>query len=251
MKITAICGSPRKGNSYSTLNTIAENHPDMEHKLVMLGEANLEPCKGCYVCVHKGEDKCPLKDDMNIIVDEIMDADGIILATPVYNNHVSSLTKSFIDRLAYVAHRPRFHGKYAMVMSSCSGFGADEANEYMEGMLTVFGFTVVSAMELMTGSKSDKQKDYNQQQTMKAFSKFVAGIKKGGGKKPAPTFTQLIYFNIFKRLSEVNQKVAQADYEFYKDKTDFVYDTKVGFIKKKLTAWIAGQQIKKILKNTI
>jgi len=72
MKILAICGSPRKGNTYSVLKSIQENYPDIKVKLLKLSEMNFEFCKGCYVCVKKGEDRCPLKDERDLIIREMI-----------------------------------------------------------------------------------------------------------------------------------------------------------------------------------
>ena len=74
----------------------------------MLNEVNLEQCLGCYVCVLLGEEKCPLKDDRDMIIKEMLDADGIVFASPVNVNHISAIMKHFIGRLGYEAHRPRF-----------------------------------------------------------------------------------------------------------------------------------------------
>jgi len=57
MKIVAICRSPRKGNTYSVLNSINENFPDLDFKILMLKDKNFEICKGCYGCVVRGEEK--------------------------------------------------------------------------------------------------------------------------------------------------------------------------------------------------
>ena len=112
MKILAICGSPHRGNTYSVLNTIKENYPTIDYKLLMLNEVNLEPCRGCYVCVLRGEEKCPLKDDRDMIIKEILDADGVVFASPVYVNFISALMKGFMERLGFFSHRPRFFDKY-------------------------------------------------------------------------------------------------------------------------------------------
>jgi multimeric flavodoxin WrbA len=250
LKILAICGSPHKGNSYSALNTINENYATIDYKIMMLHELNLEQCRGCYVCVLQGEQNCPLKDDRDMIIKEILDADGIVFSTPVYVNHVCALMKNFIDRLGYYAHRPCFHDKYAMVMAVCAGFGAKEVNEYMSGILNVFGFNVVSSLELKTGSKTDKRRIHNHEKTIEAFDKFINRIKKGQRNPPAPTVTQLVYFNIFKAVSELNKEVGKADYQFYKDKADFIYDTKINFFKKMLAKRIARKNIQKITKNS-
>ena len=108
MKILAICGSPHRGNCYSVLNTIKEDYPNIDYKLLMLSEVNLEQCRGCYVCVLRGEENCPRKDDRDMIIKEILDADGIVFASPVYVNHATALMKNFMERLGYEGHRPRF-----------------------------------------------------------------------------------------------------------------------------------------------
>jgi multimeric flavodoxin WrbA len=93
MKILAICGSPRKANTYSVLKSIQENYPDTAIRLLKLSEMNFKFCKGCYACVKKGEDKCPVKDDRDLIIGEMIDADGIIMASPVYSHMVSAPMK--------------------------------------------------------------------------------------------------------------------------------------------------------------
>lgn len=98
MKIIAICGSPRKGNTYSVLNAIKENFPDIDVKILMLKDLNFKMCKGCYSCVLRGEEKCPLKDDRDMLIKEFTEADGIIFSSPVYSHMVSALMKNFFDR---------------------------------------------------------------------------------------------------------------------------------------------------------
>lgn len=216
----------------------------------MLHELNLEQCRGCYVCVLQGEQHCPIKDDRDMIIKEMLDADGIIFSTPAYVNHVCALMKNFIDRLGYYAHRPCFHDKYAMVMATCAGFGAKEANEYMSGILNVFGFNVVSSLELKTGLKSEKRKTYNHEKTVEAFDIFLEGIENGSQAPPAPSVTQLVFFNIFNTISEINKETGKADYQFYKDKTDYFYDVKINFFKKMMAKRIVEKLIKKIMENS-
>ncbi len=249
MKILAICGSPRKGNSYAALKSIQEKFPEIDFKILMLNEMNLEKCRGCYVCFLKGEQYCPLKDDRDMIIKEMFDADGVIWASPVYTNHITSLMKNYIDRLGFIAHRPCFFGKYAMVMANCAGFGADKANDYMKGILSVYGFGVVSDLELYIATKSELENRTNHEKTLKAFDTFFAEINKRKGALPEPTLTQLIYFNIFKAISEWNKDEGKADYEFYKDKNDYLYDTKISFFKKFLANRISGKEIKKMMKD--
>jgi len=249
VKIIAICGSPKKGNCYWALNFIKEDHPDIDFKLIMLNEVNLEPCKGCYLCIAQGEDLCPLKDDRDMIIEEISSADGIILASPVHVNHISTLMKHFINRIGYLAHRPRYFEKYVMVMAIGGGFGADKANEYMSGMFSVFGFNVASSLELYMQAKEERENPLNQKMTIDAANKLIDTINKGQGKLPEPTMLKLIYFNIFKAISELQKGYMKADYEFYKDKADYLYDTKINPLKKMMAKRIARKEITKMMKN--
>jgi multimeric flavodoxin WrbA len=249
MRIAAICGSPRRGNCHSVLNSIQEHYPDIDYKLLMLNELNLEQCRGCYVCIARGEELCPLKDDRDMIIEEISAADGIILASPVHVNHISALMKHFIGRLGFLAHRPRFFDKYVMVMAIAGGFGADKANEYMSGMFSVFGLNVISSLELYIASKAERDNPYNYEKTINAVNTLIDGIKRRQGNPPAPTILRLTYFNIFKAISELNKKEGPADYEFYRDKTDYVYDTKINPFRKMIAKRIASREIAKMMKG--
>ena len=249
MKIVAICGSAHEGNTHSVLKTLAEEHPDIHFNVIMLHKADLGECTGCYTCTLKGEDKCPLKDDRDMIVKEMHDADGVIFASPVYVNHSSALMKRFMERLNYMGHRPPFFGKHAMVMAVGGGFGADHANEFMEGIFSVFGFNVVSSAELYIAPKSEVETRANHKKITTAFNAFVSEIKKGPARKPTPTITQLIYFKIFKAISEWNKEEGVADYEFYKDKTDYYCNANVKFFRNKIASWIAGREIKKMMRD--
>jgi len=235
MKILAICGSPRKGNTYSALNSIKENYANIDFKVLMLKELNFELCRGCYLCVLRGEDKCPIKDDRDMIIKEMLDADGLILASPVYSHMVSAIMKNFFDRLGYYAHRPHFFDKYAMSLATCSGYGAEEAIKYMDKMLGVFGFNLVPPLDLQfrPGKMPEKNKIMNIEKTMAAFDKLIARIKKGG--KDKPSISMLVPFHIFKYVALIGPKVMQADHEYYKDKVDYYYDTKIPFFKKMIT----------------
>ena len=246
MKILAICGSPRKGNCFSVLNSIIESYPDIDFKLLMLNEVNLKMCKGCYGCVLLGEEKCPLKDDREMIIKEMLDADGVISASPTFAAQVPGIMKNFIDRISYLAHRPRFFDKYAMSIATGAGYGIDEPNKYMSKMFSGFGFNVVPSLELQVLPKkimTDQMKIENQEKILKAFDVFIDRIKKQERDKPSKDL--IIVFNIFKTVSQLCEDVYKADYEYYKDKTDYYYDTKIPFYYK-LVAKSVEKQIKKM-----
>jgi hypothetical protein len=62
VKILAIMGSPHKGNSLEFTQRIEEKLQqlgDVDFEYVHLKDVDLEPCKGCFTCFIKGEDRCP------------------------------------------------------------------------------------------------------------------------------------------------------------------------------------------------
>ena len=243
MKILAICGSPRKGNTYSVLKSIQENYPDIDIRLLKLSEMNFEFCKGCYACVKKGEDKCLVIDDRDVIIGEMMDADGIILASPVYSHMVSAPMKNFFDRFGFYAHRPHFFEKFALSIATCSGYGAKYAIEYMEKMLSVFGFNIAPSLELQfrPGEMPEKNKKQNHEKTLKAVNTLIERIEKG--EKDKPEMGMMVPFHIFKYVSTIDKDVMSADYQYYKDKDEYYYEASIPFVKKFLAKRVANKII--------
>jgi len=243
MKILAICGSPRKGNTYAVLKSIQENYPDIDVKLLKLSDMNFEFCRGCYVCVRKGEDKCPVKDERDLIIREMMEVDGLIMASPVYSHMVSATLKNFFDRFGFYAHRPQFFKKFAMPIVTCSGYGGEFAIEYMEKMLSVFGFNMVPSLELQfrPGKMPEKNKILNHEKTIKAVNTLVERIEKG--EKDKPVMDMMVPFHIFKYVSTIDKDVMSADFEYYKDKEDYYYEASIPFFKKFLAKKVANKII--------
>jgi len=233
LKILAICGSPREnGNTLKVLNSIKRTYQDIDLTIINLSKLNLKRCQGCYSCVLKGEEHCPLKDDRDKIVKEMHLANGVIFASPVYVNHISSLMKSFFERIGYMSHRPRFYDKFAMVLSVCKGFGTTPANQYMEDIANSFGFSVVSSLGLKFSTESEKEEIYNFKQMFDTFKIFIDKIEKGV--RNPPTISNLVMFNLFKHISETYKDKFEADYAYYKDKTEYPYDGQINVFKKML-----------------
>ena len=244
IKIVAICGSPHRGNTYDILSLLKQSKPEIDFRILMLSELDLKDCFGCYSCINNGEDTCPHKDDRDLIIGAIKDADGTIFASPTYSRTISALMKKFVERTSFMAHRPIFFGKHAMALATCAGFGADLTTKYLTENFTQYGFQFVSSVELMVARKTENETNRNRKKASKAYEKLINAIK--AEEKIEPTFAQLVYFNIFKSISEWNKLKGWADYEFYKDKKDYYYHIKIPFLKKQLVKWIAGREINKM-----
>ena len=204
MKILAICGSPRKGGTFKVLNSIKDEFPDIDYEIFMLKDMNMKDCLGCYACINRGPEYCSLNDDRDVILKKMEEADGIIFTTPTNTRHVTVLMNKFMDKLGYIAHRPYCFDKYAMFVSTCKGFGADLANEYMSSNIGQYGFNVVSTLDLYISTKSEAETKYNQTKINQEFKKLIQAIKKG--ERDKPTAGNLVYFHIFKTISELNKK---------------------------------------------
>jgi multimeric flavodoxin WrbA len=105
------------------LGEILAQGGEVELEVVLLGEVDLHACRGCYACQSRGELRCPLSDGLLELVERMKSADGLILASPTYTSNVSGLMKTFMDRLAWAAHRPPFLGKPALLLTTASSFG--------------------------------------------------------------------------------------------------------------------------------
>ena len=99
-KVLILSGSPRKGgNSDILCDEFLRGAQDAGHKAekIRVAEKKVAPCSGCYYCsTHGGA--CVHKDDMADILQKMIDADVIVLASPVYFYSISAQLKAVIDR---------------------------------------------------------------------------------------------------------------------------------------------------------
>ena len=114
MKVVAICGSHRKGNTEwmlkKLLERVEENGAKVE--LILLRKANVKMCLGCLTCEAGGKDRkgiCKIKDDMNEIYPKLLEADCLVFGTPAYFELVSGILKNFMDRTCAIW--PKMEGK--------------------------------------------------------------------------------------------------------------------------------------------
>ena len=80
-----------------------------ETKTYSLNKLKFRGCQACMMCKDK-LDRCALKDDLEPVLDEIRDADVLVLATPVYFADITAQMKMFIDR-TYSYYVPDFLNK--------------------------------------------------------------------------------------------------------------------------------------------
>lgn len=132
MKILLISSSPRKEKSqtfYLAKQVLKGcNEKGVKSEIIHLCDLNIKFCRHCELC-HKKILACPIKDDVRYILEKVLDADGIILASPNYINQVTGAMKTLFDRSSHFIHCKRLLGKYiAGVVTSGSGKDKDVLN---------------------------------------------------------------------------------------------------------------------------
>jgi len=66
------------------LSIVEKENIVLEVEKIQLGHLDIKTCCGCRVCFDKGEERCPLNDDLLAIWEKIHQADVILAASPVY-----------------------------------------------------------------------------------------------------------------------------------------------------------------------
>ena len=97
--ILILSGSPRKGgNSDLLCDEFAKGAQEAGHQVekIRVQEQKIGPCLACYGC--RGTGVCVQKDDMAAILEKIVAADVLVLATPVYFYSMDGQLKTLIDR---------------------------------------------------------------------------------------------------------------------------------------------------------
>lgn len=132
-KVLILSGSPRKaGNSDLLCDEFMRGAKEggNEVEKIRVAEKNIGYCRGCYACKESG--KCVIKDDMAEALQKMIDADVIVLASPVYFYSIDAQLKALIDRT--VARWLEVRDKeFYYIMTA-----ADNEKESMETTLACF-----------------------------------------------------------------------------------------------------------------
>ena len=105
MKVLAINSSAGKdGNTVLLINAVFEelNKEGIETEMIQLAGKVVEPCKACWAC--GGRKNCVHKKDLfQEIYEKMIQADGILLGSPVYMANISANMQAFLERASVVA----------------------------------------------------------------------------------------------------------------------------------------------------
>ena len=144
MKILVITGSPRKnGNSNTLADNFIKGAQEAGHNVVRFDSAfkDVHPCVACNKCGMNGQ--CVFKDDFEFVKANIVDADAVVFATPMYYFGISAQIKAVIDR--FYAINGQIHvPKKAVLLMTYADTSAKEAQpiiNHYEALLNYLGWS--------------------------------------------------------------------------------------------------------------
>ena len=234
MKVLVIVGSSRgKGNTYKTTKQLEEKIKkigEIEFDYLFLREANLKPCRGCFTCITRGEQFCPIKDDRAKIEEQMLNSDGVIFTSPVYVFNVTALMKNFIDRFGYASHRPIFFNQSAIAIVTSSGGGLKETLNYIESITRSWGFNFVDKLGIIVHPYLIHTSQYSceiENNMDKTAGVFYHSLKTK--ERKSPKLGELIQFRVMRMHAIDTKNYFTANYKYYKEK-DLVDKNKKYFI---------------------
>ena len=207
MKYVIINGSPRRKDTWKMVEQAKRNlNGDFEE--IHLMKEKIPLCNGCFNCIVEGEGKCPHGDKVKPIVDAIMAADGIIIASPVYAMNVTALLKNFFDHTAYFYHRPEFFTKKALVVVSTAGAGQKDVAKYIDETLRHWGVNKVYKITYAFGGKDS----IDAESINKTSRKFASDVE--SQKLHSPKLGDIVFYDVWRAMALSDDPI-EADRKFW------------------------------------
>jgi multimeric flavodoxin WrbA len=236
-RVTAFVGSARRGHTYQAVCQFLaglEKSGDVECEILRLADYRLESCRGCCSCFNNGEATCPLKDDRDFLIRKIEASDGVVFASPNYSFQVSGLMKTFLDRLGFLFHRPRFHGKVFTGLVTQGIYGGRKVAKYLDFVGGGLGFNTVRSSCLKTlDPMTDEARAQFDRSIAAQAERYRAELAKGAF--PKPGWIKLLLFRLSRTSMSLMLDGASCDWRYYTERgwfdSDYYYPTRLGLLK--------------------
>lgn len=207
MKYCIVYGGPRKKNTYHAVQLVKERltaHGPAEFTEFFLPKDFPKFCTGCFTCFVTTEERCPHWEYAAPIERAILEADGLIFATPVYVMEMAAPMKNMLDHFGYLfmAHRPRkeMFGKAALVVSTTAGAGTNCAMSGIARSLSYWGISRIfrCGVTMWAGDFEEmqpKRRSSAEHSLRKAADRLYESLRRGG----APSLQTKLKFLIMKQ----------------------------------------------------
>jgi multimeric flavodoxin WrbA len=229
MNVLLINGSPRTGVTYNILKQLNERliSKEIGSTLININDFRINTCRGCYNCITKGVEYCPLKgDDVQFLWNIISESNLVVVGSPVYSLGIPGIFKNFMDRIAYNCHRPSFFGKPMINIATTAGMGTSQVLKQLK-WFNIMGFKVVGSGGFMIYPKKEATHEKNLKD-MKLIDKIMRLIEKNKDyhQREKVRFIKFLQFQTLKLNSDFGRDVYKADYEYYRNK-EYYFPTKI------------------------
>lgn len=137
MKVIGINGSGRKdGNTALLMRTVFAElaQQGIDTELIQLADYPIHGCTACWACHHADDHRCVMTDDaFQYCFEQLLAADGILLASPVYSADVTAQMKALLDRASAVlsANKGLFRHKVGAAITAARRAGGMHAFDTM------------------------------------------------------------------------------------------------------------------------
>jgi multimeric flavodoxin WrbA len=142
MNVLALQGSPRRdGNTAALLESFLDGLRAGGKQVIQevtLHGRDIAPCRNCDACRRMQERHCVIDDDMQGLFSPFIEADMVVMASPIYWWNVSAQLKLFIDRLYGLdpeTHPGFFQGKKLVLILT---YYSEDPNSGAEITLSMF-----------------------------------------------------------------------------------------------------------------
>ena len=162
-----------------------------------------------------------LHDEFNKINRGLLEADGIVLASPNYFHNVSTQMKSFIDHCSVLCHCQMLKGKYGAVVVSSGGPMFEPVEKYLFEVLQMFGLWSVGSVCAATPQLKDEDEHARVMQEASDLGKRL--VKAIEEKKTYPEQEEglLISFESMKMMIQLYQEEWNFEYDYWKTNYGF------------------------------
>ncbi|AKB26999.1 iron-sulfur flavoprotein [Methanosarcina siciliae T4/M] len=187
MKVVAFNGSPRKEGNTVTLikHVLAELEKEgIETEMVQIGGKSVHGCTACAKCYENKDKMCVIdKDIVNECIEKMLEADGIILASPTYFSDLTPELKALIDRAGFVAkaNNEMFRYKVGAAVVAVRRAGAIHVFDSINHFFTISQMIIPGASYWNIGiglAEGDVEKDEEGVRTMQVLGRNMAWLLK-------------------------------------------------------------------------
>lgn len=238
LKILAIIGSHRKnGNSHSVIKKIEDKIKTLgkvDFEYVFLSDLELNLCKGCGICILKGEEYCSFNDDRKLIEEKILNVDGVIFISPVYAMNMTAMMKNLLDRFAYTMHRPRFFKQYTMIVAVTGSVGLKETIDSISA-IKASGYNIVQTLGIVAPDALTNTEITDEKIIKTIDCEIERFYKILTDKKPmSPSFYNIVQFRVQQKIFDLLKDKLSCDNSYFKEK---------GWLNKKTRFYTANAKI--------